>query len=237
MPPESRETGAPDRSVERYELTVSPRPLTQALLIVALTLLAGHAALSIYHYRVHKLPWLLRQLFDVDQENNLPTWFSEFLLLTAWVFLWLCARKKAADGDPWLRSWRVLTVGFLLMAVDEIAGVHETINSAIEMSWAIPAGIMVLVLGVAFVPFVLHLPRRTALLFVLAGMIYVSGAAGIELVGNTMVVEHHKDTLAYCMSTMVEEGMEMLGVILFINSLLHYMQGSGDGPVRTAIEL
>ncbi len=237
MPPESRETGAPDRSVAHYELTVSPRPLTQVLLIVALTLLAYHAALSTYHYRVHKLPWLLRQLFDLDQENNLPTWFSEFLLLTAWVFLWLCARKKAAGGDPWLYHWRVLTVGFLLMAVDEIAGIHESINSAIEMSWAIPAGIMVLVLGVAFVPFVLHLPRRTASLFVLAGMIYVSGAAGIELVGNTMVVEHHKDTLAYCMSTMVEEGMEMFGVILFINTLLHYMRGSGDGPVRASIEL
>jgi hypothetical protein len=237
MPPESHEKDTADRSAARYELTVSPRALTQVLLLVALTLLAYHAGLSIYHYRVHRLPWLLRQLFDVDQENNLPTWFSDFLLLTAWVFLWLCAQKKKADCDPWFRYWQVLTVGFLLMAIDEIAGVHETINSAIEMSWAIPAGIMVVVLGIAFVPFVLHLPRRTALWFVLAGAVYVSGAVGVELAGNAMVVEQQKDTLAYCMSTMVEEGMEMLGVILFINALLHYMRGSGDGPIRASVNL
>lgn len=39
------------------------------------------------------------------------------------------------------------------------------------MTWAIPAGIAGLLVGVAFVPFLLHLPRRTALLFALAGVI------------------------------------------------------------------
>ena len=93
------------------------------------------------------------------------------------------------------------------------------------------------VLGVAFVPFVLHLPRRTALWFAVAGTTYVAGAIGIEIPGNTMVAEHLRDTLQYRTSTMVEEGMEMLGMILFINALLRYMRGSGDGPVRASIEL
>jgi hypothetical protein len=232
---ESPHEDTPGRSAARYELTIAPRALTLVLLVVALTLLACHAALSIYHYRVHAVSWLLRQLFDVDQENNVPTWYSDFLLLTAWALLW---RKKKVDGDPWCRYWRVLAVGFLLMAIDEIAGVHETINSAIAMSWTIPAGIMVLVLGIAFVPFLLHLPRRTALWFAVSGAVYVAGAVGIEgTVGSTLVGQDLQDTLAYCMSTLVEEGMEMLGVIMFISALLQYMRGPGEGPVRASVDL
>jgi hypothetical protein len=237
MPPGSHEKDSPRRAAARYEVTVSPRALTQGLLILAVTLLVYHAALWTCHYRVHALPWLLLQLFDLDEENNLPTWYSEILLLTAWIFLWLCARKKRAHGDPWVYHWRGLTVGFLLMAVDEIASVHEAINSMIEMSWAIPAGIGVLVIGVAYVPFLLHLPRRTALSFMLAGAVYVAGAVGLEILGNAMAGKGLRDTLAYRMSTMVEEGMEMLGLILFISALLHYMRDPDDGKVRVSVDV
>jgi hypothetical protein len=235
MPPGGPEEDPSGRSAARYEVAVSPRALTQALSILAVTLLVYHVALWICHYKVRALPWLLLQLFDVDEENNLPTWYSEILLLIAWVFLWLCARKKHADGDRWARHWRGLTVGFLLMAVDEIASVHETINSVIEMSWAVPAGIGLLAIGLVYIPFLLHLPRPTALGFMLAGVIYVTGAVGMEIVGNTMAGKGLRDTLAYRMSTAVEEGLEMLGLILFINVLLHYMRGPGDGPVRASV--
>lgn len=67
----------------RYEASVSARSLPRGLLCVALALLACHAGLTLYHYRVEELSWLLLQFFDVNQENNLPTWFSQFLLLTA----------------------------------------------------------------------------------------------------------------------------------------------------------
>ena len=236
--PKRRSSSAHGRATEsaRYEVRLSSGALPLSLLLVALVLLACHAGLTLYHYRVEPLPWLLRQLFDLDQENNLPTWFSAFLLLVAAALLWLCARQRKLDGDGWSGQWLVLAGGFLLMSLDEVAGVHETINSVIEVTWAIPAALLVPVLGLAFVPFLLHLPRRTALRFVLAGAIYLAGALGVEIFGNSLSVRDLKDTLQYDMSTLAEETLEMLGVILFIQALLHYMRGS-TAAIDASLEL
>jgi hypothetical protein len=55
--------------------------------------------------------------------------------------------------------------------------------------------------------------------------------------GYPMVHARLKNSLGYCLSTMVEEGPEMIGVILFINAALHYVRGVGKGPVRAPLEL
>ena len=219
----------------RYGARLSSRALPLSLLLVALVLLACHAGLALYNYQVEPISWLLRQLFDVDQENNLPTWYSEFLLLTGFAFLWLCTSQKRAQGDRWSGHWVALTVGFLLMSVDEVAGVHETINSVIVMTWAIPAGIMALAIAAAFVPFLLHLPTDTAVRFVLAGGTYLAGAVGIEIVGNSLVGQQLSDTLAYKMTTFAEEGLEMFGVILFLHALLRYMRGSKASAAQASV--
>jgi hypothetical protein len=228
---------ARDTAAARYEIHVSPRALTRLLLLVALTLLACHTALALYHYRVARLPFLLIQLFDVDEENNLPTWFSGFLLLTASALLWFCARAKRGAGDPWSGTWYALAVGFLLLSVDEVAGVHESINSVIVITWAIPGGAAALVIGLAFIPFLLHLPRRTAVLFALAGATYLGGAAGLEVVGNSLVAQGLRDTLRYSLWCLLEESLEMFGVILFVDTLLRYMRGSRADGVHASLDV
>ena len=164
-------------------------------------------------------------------------WYSDFLLLVASGLLWLCAHTKQTDRDPRFRQWYVLAVGFLLMSIDEVAGVHESINSVIEITWAIPAGIAALVMGLVFVPFLLELPRRTGILFVLAGGIYLAGAAGIEIIGNSMSLQALRDTLGYKMLTLVEEGFEMFGVVLFIYALLDYMRSPAGPIVDASLEI
>ena len=228
-------TGFADENVSAgYGFSISQRFLVILLSILALALLLCHAALTIYHYQVSELPWLpWRQLFDVDEENNLPTWFSEFLLLTTAVLLWLCADKKRRDKDPSVDHWYTLTIGFLLLAMDEIAGFHETINSLIDPTWAIGGGLLALGIGIGFIPFLRRLPKRTAILFVVAGAIYVGGAVGVEIIGEPL----DSDTMTYNLLTVLEEGMEMFGVIFFMYVLLGYMRGSDAGPVRGAFEL
>jgi hypothetical protein len=221
----------------RYDATLSVHALPRALLAVALVLLACHAGLMIHHYRVEELPWLLRQLFDLDDENNLPTWYSSFLLLLASALLWLCGRRKRADGDPRFRPWAVLAAGFLLMAIDEVAGIHETINAMIEMTWALPAAILALLIGLAFIPFLLHLPRRTAVLFALAGGMFLAGAVAIEIVGYSLAIRSRKNTLGYELATLAEEGLEMLGVILFVYALLDYMREPEGRGVDVSLTL
>ena len=57
--------------------------------------------------------------------------------------------------------WYLLSVGSLLLSIDEIAGIHETLNSIDmmgDMSWTIPGAIVAGLAGLYFVPFLLNLP-------------------------------------------------------------------------------
>jgi hypothetical protein len=218
-----------------YEFSVSVRGYSTTLLSVALVLLAIHVGLTIYHYTVEELPWLLRQFFDVDEEENFPTWYSSFLLLNPAFFAWLCARRRLRDREPWAGHWGVLAGVFLILSFDEVAGLHETINSATELSWAVPAGVAVGGFALAFFPFLLRLPRRTALLFVASGVLYVGGAVGVELATDFYAEEKLMDTLAYNLWTPVEEGLEMLGVVLFVFALLDYMGPDGRAGVTVKV--
>ena len=67
-------------------------------------------------------------------------------------------------------------------------------------------------------------------LFLLAGAIYGGGAVGVEHFTDSEV-----NSLHYNMWTALEEGMEMLGVIVFIYALLDYLRGSPERVVRLDI--
>lgn len=179
------------------------------LLGVLLALLITHVTLYAYNYTASELPWLLLQLFDLDEEYNLPTWFSSFLLFNNAFVLFVIAQ---ADTSKFQLHWRILAAGFLLLSVDEVAGMHETINTAFEINWAIPGGIVALLTGVAFIPFLLALPRRRAALYLVSGLVFVSGAIIIELLSEDM----DSDSLRYMLAVAVEEGCEMLGAWLFL---------------------
>lgn len=191
------------------------------LLAVVVGLLGMHTVLYVINYTVGELPWLLLQLFDLDEEYNLPTWFSSFLLLNNAFILFMISQGPTTSHRT---HWRVLASGFLLLSIDEVAGLHETLNTAIEMNWAIPGGIVAAIVGIAFLPFLLALPRKRALLFVTSGIVYVLGAVIIELLSEDM----DSDTLGYMLAVAVEEGCEMLGAWLFLAVNLHSLRQSAD---------
>ena len=114
----------------------------------------------------------------------------------------------------------MLSVGFLALSIDEVAGLHESINTAVEISWAYPAAVLVLILGLSFIPFLLSLERRLAVLFVTSGLIYISGVLGVEVLSEDM----DEDSMAYGFATAVEEGMEMLGALLFLSVNLNELK-------------
>ena len=226
---------APTSSIT-YDVAFSTRSIPRGLILAAACLVIAHLGLWTWHYRVGELPWLVRQLFDLDQENNLPTWFSGALLGATAALLGLRAARARIERRGWAGHWTALAVGFVLLSLDEVAGVHESINSAIVIPWAIPAAAGVAVLGTAFVPFLLALPRRTSGLFLLAAALYVGGALGVELVGNEMVGNKMRDTLQYKLATAVEESLEMAGAILFLSALLRHMAGA-DGAVQARVRV
>lgn len=204
-----------------FEVRLDRARLVRFLSVTATVLLGMHAILYVIHFQVVEIPWYALQLFDVNEEHNLPTWFSGFNLGISTLFLWLISREKKRLADTQSTRWFVLFVGFFYLFVDEIAGLHETVNSIMEPSWAWGGLVIVLIVGVYFIPFLRSLPARTLRQFVTAGAVFVGGAVIMELVGEPI----DGDSLAYAMSTWVEEGMEMFGVILFTRAQLDYLMG------------
>lgn len=193
------------------------------LTYIVIGLLSIHCILQIWHYEIERLPWLVRQIFDVDEEDTIPTWYSANALLLTSGLLYLISHRKRLDQDPWFRYWYGLTIGFAFLSMDEIAGFHETINGLVEYSWTIPGGIVAAIVGLLYIRFLWHLPSKTRWLFVIAGAIFVGGAVGVENYTDWYEDEDMLSTLAYNLWTAVEEGMEMGSIVLFIHALLQYM--------------
>ena len=160
-------------------------------------------------------------IFDLDEEESFGTWFSTAILLSASVLSLLVAASLRSAADSMHRWWAMLGLGFGLLSIDEVVGLHELFNTLYEdVPWT-TAGISVFVLaGFCFLPFLWHYRWRTSGLFMVAGVIYASGAIGVERYSGTDI-----NSLGYNMLTGLEEGLEMLGVIIVIYALLDVIRG------------
>lgn len=206
----------------------SARRLPLKLGAIAAVLSALHVAVMVIHYRVVEIHWLIRDLFDLDEEQSFGTWFSVVLLLFVGYILLLHARERRAAGDAWQRWWQVLGLGFTFLSLDEMVGLHESFNTAVDFSWTIPGAVVAAFVGGAFLPFLQQLPRRTSRRFVIAGVLYLGGAIGIEFATEPMAELDLLDTLEYNLTTMAEEALEMAGVIFFLHALLAHIAHPQD---------
>ena len=173
--------------------------------------------------------------FYVNEERNLPTFFSALLLLCAAILLMVIAILKKKQMDPDVFRWGILALGFLYMAIDEGFPIHEKLSAPVRgllgdgplgifyFAWVIPGIEVVLVLTLFFLRFLFRLPAKTRFTFMLAATLFIGGAIGMELVGGRYAELHGRENLTYSMIATVEESLEMAGVIVFICALLRYI--------------
>lgn len=235
----------------RYFIRVTPR-LPWILAGVVTILLLTHVTLQVYHYRFETvdlhdalenqkgISYLLRDLFDVDQENNIPTWYSNATLLVASLLLLSIANAKRRDRAPFAGHWLGLSIVFAFLALDEDAGIHETLNTlgdylsgADQNHWEIGGLIFVAIFALNYLKFWWRLPSRTRLLFAIAGLGFVSGAVGVEHLSKDM----DSDTLAYNFMTVWEEGFEMYFIVLFVHAILDYMRMPAGAPLAIEVDV
>ena len=69
----------------------------------------------------------------------------------------------------------------------------------------------------------MHLPTKTRRLFVVAAIVYIVGVIGTELIAGWYVELYGRNNLTYSFLAMLEETLEMIGIIVFIYALLDYM--------------
>jgi len=174
----------------------------------------------------------------LDRETSIPTYFASLLLLISAILFGFIARLKTKSNSPYKVHWIILSVIFLLMSVDETASLHEQLNKPMRLmfnqggiflfGWVIVAIPLVILFVVAFFRFFFHLPRKTKILFGLAGGLYVGGAIGFELVGAGYVSQYGKQNFTYIIIAMIEESMEVTGLVFLIYALLDYVSSTYD---------
>lgn len=133
---------------------------------------------------------------------------------------------------------------FLFLSFDEFFSIHERLTDPVRdgldtggllyFAWVLPYAIGVIVLAALTAPLLLRLPWRHLQLLIVAGVIYVLGAVGMEMLGGRRyeIVEDTRDS-TYVTYTTIEEVLEVFGLIILIYALLRIIEALG--PITLAI--
>lgn len=214
-------------------LTIRARRVAAALCVVIAGLAIAGVVGQVLRYRFnHDNVFGLVPLFGLDREANIPTWYSSVSLLIASALLAAVARARRQARDPDSRYWRGLAVIFLYLSVDEASSIHErldlvpraaALSAAFHYGWVVVGIAAVAVVGLLCLRFVLRLAPPIRRLFVLAGLLFVGGALGLELLEGYYASAAGPGNLTYALLAALEEVLEMAGVAVFIYALLRQL--------------
>lgn len=247
------------QAIRSIPVGLEPRALLafQLGVIAALVTLStiGQALLSIEQLDRRPFRGMLYFLY-VDGEMRLPALYSSLALLTCAGALAAVAVAVGRTGDPALmrdrRAWAWLGGIFLLLTIDEALAIHERsihplrdafgIESGLLFyAWIIPGAIFVTVVGVAFIPFLRRLPSDTRTAMIISGCVFLAGAIGAEAVAGAVEGASGSAltprTAGYVALATVEEGLEMLGIALFLTAIVRHADrhlADRRGPDGTA---
>ena len=206
---------------------MTPNTVRRWLSLITAALLAAHliTQVGIYGFGADK-HWL--DVLNMDRELNLPTLFSALLLLTSSILL---QRLSQAPGSEAAADWTLLSRIFVFLALDESLQIHEIlilpglrhqVHPALASTWVIPYGLIALGLLWRLRHFLRALPSTTSKRFLRSGSVYVLGSLGMEMVGSfavrTGLIRLH--SIWYGAITGIEESLEILGLILFVQALM-----------------
>ncbi len=219
-------------------ITISKKKLFGVLIIIAFLLCLVSITLKATEWRVGtNNTYLLYQTalaFNVNREGNIPTWYSSLLLSSVAVVGFIITYAKFQSKARYCFHWGGIALLFLYLSIDEAAALHERLTTPIQESlnvtdylyfgWVVVGIPVVIVLGVTYLRFILHLPKRTRNLFLLSALSYIGGALVVESISARVWYENDGTSLLYSSIGTFEEFLEMFGVILFLYSLLDYIE-------------
>ncbi len=201
----------------------------------------------IFAFYLERLPhWLFRILGTGEQ--SVLTWASSALLLYCALMLvsiGQAAKQREGQSTSMWRRWIELAIVFFLMSMDEVAQLHEgatdilvesyDLQGYLYFAWVIPGAAFAVVIFTRSLGLLRTLPAATRKRMVYSGAIYLAGAIGIEAVGANYSFHTGKvQDLTFQLLNTVEEGLEVLGLWLFLRALIVYsdFQVSVDSPLE-----
>lgn len=212
-----------------------PSRILGVLLLITGVLLLTHLGLQylnleVYHQQ-HGQVYELSNRLDMDDEISVPTWYAQALFIMFGCLALLCGYLESSRAKK--RLWYLFGVISLAFSVDEGAGLHEFFLQTLHVifygdasaekssnAWLIVLPFIVMAgIGLAYAMWRL-VPKRTTILMVIAGLMFISGAVFIDM--YTSVVERES---FYAQGTLVaiEETAELVGTSLAIYAVANYL--------------
>ena len=243
------------------ELEIHTKSIVRAMIVAVLFLtlagLVSRFALYVFGDGPFMRPLTL---FDVGAERNIPTWFESMQFMLCSVLLAVIAVAKKQSGERYSRHWGVLSVILLYMSLDEVATIHETVGAelarvlhsstgftpsgAISYFWVVPGALFMLVLGLSYIGFFIHLPRATRRQFLFAVALFLLGALFLDMLSAQLMsasgaIAHLAESFSGGRidpkaasaipkilnggNTSFQEMFEMFGLTAFVYALLAYI--------------
>jgi peptidoglycan/LPS O-acetylase OafA/YrhL len=178
--------------------------------VTALILVAAQVALTLCYLGYSRgLPGF-RQ-FNMDGENNVPTWWSSFILISTGMLcltLWQSSKRIGRPHVPWL----AVGIGFFGLSMEEVASIHEDIGSSVGGGadnvsiWPLLYTPVVIVGVWMMVRVIRDLPPAIAVT-ALTGLVAYIGVLGVEVAS---LFSESNTSIA------IEENLEMLGTGLML---------------------
>jgi MFS family permease len=228
--------------MEKHRITISinSKRISNLLSCLFLLLIFANIVVDFLWFKMgHPNVYGWVRMFYFDDENNIPTYFSAFILLISAALLKIIALFKKKKNEIYSSHWTLLSFIFLYLSIDESASIHELLiiplrtkfhlSGIFYFSWVIVGIVVGLIFLIFYYKFLLSLPSNTKYRFILAGIFYVCGAIGMELIGGAyssknLITEISTHDLNYAVITSIEESLEIIGILIFIYALLNYIQ-------------
>ncbi len=229
-------TDHPESAATSVEFEIIPSRVLRILLVTIALLIAlsiaGQAMLRLLPDFLARDA--LARFLSVDAEQSLPTLYSVAVLSASALLALIIARTEGSKDRRGARYWAVTSAVFAYLALDEFASLHELATEPVSeildigrgplwFAWVIPATIAVGFVAVASLRFFRRLPGPTRRRLRAAGLMFVAGAIGFEVIGSAYASDHGQTGMAYVLIASTEESLEMIGATLAFHAILAYI--------------
>ncbi|MCO4820845.1 MAG: hypothetical protein KC469_02175 [Flavobacteriaceae bacterium] len=214
-------------------LQIRPKKILGVLLIIILCLEIANIMGLVFYFNDNNIKWLFN-LFNIRTEGNIPTYYSSITILFASLLLGFISLFRKTHGLNYA-LWLILSIIFFYLSIDESVQLHERVGiffdriinltGYLSWGWVIPYGIFFIIFSVVYYfKFLPQLPKKIFRLFIISGAIYVIGAIGFEMFAAKNYNSDNYSVILNVTLYSIEECLEMIGIALFIYSLLLYIK-------------
>ena len=221
---------------QRFETRVSPLRVALFLAALAGLLLIAHLGAEAVRTTVgENLPDRATAIWNLDEENNVPTWFASIVLALVGLGLVFVGLMKYQERDRHWWQWVAIALIPLFLSLDDMAQLHEALSKPLSdeygfgglfhWAWLVVAIPVVAVLTVIFLPFLFRLPARTAILLLVGAGIVFGGGVVLEMFEGWRVDAAGQGGLLFFSMVTVQEMMEMIGTIIALYAVIDYAAG------------